>query len=132
MIVYESGSGWLYNPPNPAVKGYAGGDCGKAPQGKNNPDMESLHNVGPLPRGLYTLGTPIEGSHLGPFAIPLIPDPANEMYGRSGFFCHGDSIESPGNASNGCIIMPRAVREQMWASIDHTLRVVGINGEDVS
>lgn len=63
-------------------------------------------------------------SKLGPFAIPLIPDPSNEMYGRGDFYCHGDSIENPGCASEGCVILPRTVRETIWNSTDHELQVV--------
>ena len=103
--------------------GYAGGNCGKNPEGKNNPDFIKVKCVGPLCPGVYTFGTPVAQSKLGPFAIPLIPDPNNEMFGRGDFFCHGDTTP-PGNASEGCIIMPRFIRDQMWASTIHTLEVV--------
>lgn len=80
-------------------------------EGKNNPDLESVHNVGPIPEGWYTIGTPFSSSTHGPFCLPLIPDVTNEMYGRTGFLCHGDSREHPGEASEGCIIAPREIRE---------------------
>jgi hypothetical protein len=50
------------------------------------------------------------------------------MFGRSEFLCHGDSIEHPGDASEGCIIQLRDVRRQMWESPDHTLEVVANAG----
>ena len=92
--------------------GYSGGNCGKNPEGKNNPLMVSVKNIGPLPPGLYTFGQPVPQSHLGPFAIPLIPDAANVMMGRGDFYVHGDTTPS-GNASEGCIILPRAIRNQL-------------------
>ena len=44
-----------------------------------------------------------------PIAFPLTPDSDNNMYGRSGFMIHGDNAQN--DASQGCIIMPRDVRE---------------------
>lgn len=123
--VYEQKTGELRNPQGQLVAtGYAGGNCGKNPEGKNNPDMQNCKAIGPLPVGAYTFCTPLLQSHLGPYAIPLIPAPGNEMFGRSGFYMHGDSIAEPGAASEGCIIMPRAVREACWASADHSLEVI--------
>jgi hypothetical protein len=37
---------------------------------------------------------------------------------------HGDSIAHPGCASEGCIIMGQKIRQQIWTSGDHQLRVV--------
>lgn len=86
-------------------------------QGKNNPDMENIKGVGPLPKGKYTVGDPEDGTHLGPLAFPLTPDPANEMYGRSGFFIHGADQEHPALSSDGCIIMGRVAREYLKIKI---------------
>ena len=65
-----------------------------------------------------------ESSPLGPVAIPLTPDPNNDMCNRSGFFIHGDSVSDPGNASDGCIILRRASRDAISSSNDKTLGVV--------
>lgn len=122
---YKQSTGELRDSSGKLVAtGYAGGNCGKAPEGKNNPDMQCVVKTGPLPRGLYTFGAPVMQSHLGPFAIPLKPDQQNEMFGRSAFFMHGDRTSAPGSASEGCIIMPRSVREECWNSKDHTLTVI--------
>ena len=102
--------------------GYAGGNCGHNPEGKNNPEMQGVKGIGPLPEGVYTLGTPVEGSHLGAFAVPLLPAPTNNMLGRGSFYLHGDTTPG-GNASEGCIIMPRAVRQAIVAS-GETITVV--------
>lgn len=40
------------------------------------------------------------------------------------FRIHGDSIRAPGTASHGCIILPRAIRDRIWASGDRALQVV--------
>jgi hypothetical protein len=122
---FEQSTGHLFDAAgNLTGTGYAGGNCGKNPEGRNNPALQGVPCVGPLPVGTYTLGTPVEGSHLGPFAIPLIPDPANDMLGRGDFYLHGDSVESPGDASEGCIIQSHTVRSSVYASADHTIIVI--------
>jgi len=100
--------------------GYSG-----AGEGKNDPSFDDVVDVGPLPAGHYKIGAPedMEGGPHGPFVLPLTPDPANEMFGRSGFLIHGDT-DPPGNASEGCIILPREVREAIAASPDKHLEVV--------
>lgn len=92
--------------------------------GKNAPIMQSVKGIGPLPCGFYVMGQPIDHPHLGPFAIPLIPDPTNEMFGRDDFFVHGDSKITPGKASHGCICTNPMLRKQMYSSNDLLLRVV--------
>jgi hypothetical protein len=120
---YKQSTGELFSPTGTKVAiGYAGGNCGKNPEGKNNPEMQDVRCIGPLPRGGYHFGTPMLNSHMGPFAIPLIPDANNEMLGRAGFFMHGDTTPS-GNASEGCIIMPKTVRQSCWNDPDHKIDV---------
>ena len=71
-------------------------------------------DIGPLPRGRYTIGKPRKGP--SPFSLPLMPAADNEMCGRGDFLIHGDSIAAPGNASHGCIIMSRPDREHIAAT----------------
>jgi hypothetical protein len=119
MWIYEQSSGRLSRNGSLVGTGYSGiGD------GKNNPAMQDAHDVGPIPQGNYTMGTAINSPTHGPCAIPLTPDPANQMFGRSEFLVHGDSLEHPGQASHGCVIMARAVRDQLVASSDKLLNVV--------
>lgn len=127
---YEQNAGRLYGPDGLLLAiGYAGGDGGQRPDGVNNHALQDVHNVGPLPCGTYTFGIPVEGSKLGPFAIPLIPDANNEMFGRSGFYCHGDKVDGAvQSASDGCIIMARLIRRAMWVNECHTL-LVYVEGE---
>ena len=117
------GSGWAGNDSRPGVNPHQ-------VQGRNNPAMQAEHNIGPLPRWTYTIGTPITHPHLGPLAFPLTPDPDpnGEMCGRSAFFIHGANSTDPLNSSEGCIIMPHDVRvhlaEFVAAGINR-LEVVG-------
>lgn len=123
MWIYKQSTGELFDKDILVATGYAGGNGGQNLEGRNNPDMQNVKSVGPLPQGLYTQGKPVMQSHLGPYAIPLIPDPNNEMFGRSAFYMHGDSIQKPGCASEGCVIVPRSVRERFVKS-GETLKVV--------
>jgi len=120
MWVYEQITGRLLSPTGGLMAtGYSG-----AGEGKNNPSEENVQNVGPIPEGFYDIEPPEDSPTHGPFALRLLPDAGNQMFGRSEFLIHGDSIERPGQASEGCIIMPRFAREQIWNSTDHRLQVV--------
>lgn len=119
MWTYEQRTGRILQDGEYVATGYAGkGD------GINNPDMQDVHNVGPIPRGGYRVCAPVNTNTHGPYVLRLEPDPANEMFGRSGFLIHGDSVKHPGTASEGCIIQARATRELVWESGDHQLEVV--------
>lgn len=122
---YKQATGELLDPTGQHVAtGYAGGNCGKNPEGRNNTLMQDVRSVGPLPKGEYMLGEVVLTSHLGPYAIPLIPSPENVMFGRSGFFMHGDNMQLDGSASEGCIIMPKIVRLRVYGSDDRLIEVV--------
>lgn len=121
MFTYEQSSGRLLDAAGEVLGiGYSGKDWGK-----NVPATQSVNNIGPIPEGIYFIRQPVlfTVTH-GPFVLPLLPDPGNKMWGRFGFLCHGDSVVEPGTASEGCIIMPRDVREKIWASGDRDLKVV--------
>jgi Tlde1 domain len=105
--------------------GYSGRDAGH-----NNPALQQVPMIGPLPEGTYTIHSPRVHPHLGPFVMSLSPYPGNQMFGRSAFYIHGDSLTHPGHASDGCIILARDAREAIWDSGDHTLRVIA--GEPTS
>ena len=120
MHLYEISTGkWFDTNGKQLGQGYSGNGLGK-----NNPGMCDVSNVGPVPVGTYTILFPRTTVTHGPYVLPLVPAPSNEMHERSGFLIHGDSIAAPGTASQGCIILPRAVRESIWASGDHELQTV--------
>jgi hypothetical protein len=117
---YFQKSGELAQDGNKIATGYSG-----AGAGKNNPEMQDVHNVGPIPQGDWTIyGPPVDTNTHGPYVLKLTAAPKTETFGRSGFLMHGDSKEHPGTASQGCIIVPRKVREQVWESGDRDLKVV--------
>jgi hypothetical protein len=119
-FVYKQASGNLFLNTIFIGAGY----CGHG-SGLNNPAAQDQQNVGPIPTGTYTIGpphTPVD--HLGPLALPLYPDPTNQMFGRFGFFMHGDNQFANHSASNGCIIMRPEFRSQVASSDDKTLIVV--------
>ncbi len=81
--------------------------------GLNNPTYQEVHDLGPIPAGMYTVEPSINPpTHLGPFAFPLIPSAANQMFGRDGFYIHGDNAQMNHSASDGCIILPHETR--LW------------------
>lgn len=113
---YHQSSGLLYLADSDLGRALvARGYAGKA-DGLNNPDAEHIVRVGPLPRGRWRLGSPIDHPRLGPLSIPLTR--AEIPYGRSGFFIHGDNARADFSASSGCIILPRSVRAWVaWSGI---------------
>jgi hypothetical protein len=137
--LYRQASGVLMDPSGLIVGiGYSGA----AGTGKNIPSMQAVHNVGPIPQGSWSIagrvectsdlsqGVPCPDCHgtgwhsHGPFVLRLEPEPGTETFSRAGFLIHGDSLAHPGGASEGCIVMPRDVREKISASSDRRLEVV--------
>lgn len=118
MFTYKQATGELTHPSlGRLAVGYSGHG-----EGKNDPAGEALQDVGPIPRGVYTIGPPEDGH--GGFALRLTPSPGTDTHGRGGFLIHGDSISAPGTASLGCIIIPRIIRWAIWGSGDRVLQVV--------
>ena len=107
MYVYSQSTGAMWN----AAGGLLGVGYSGHGEGKNNPAMEQVEGVGPIPEGLYSIGPAIEGSHLGPLALPLIPAKDTRTFGRKGFFIHGDDIADPGCGSHGCICIFEPARK---------------------
>jgi len=117
---YSQKTGELQQDGQSVATGYSGSG-----PGKNNPEMQTVHNVGPIPQGDWTIsGPPTNTAEHGPYVLRLNPDTATETFGRSGFLMHGDSKTAPGMASQGCVILPREVREKVWQSGDRDLEVV--------
>ena len=122
MWAYAQSTGELQHSGELIGTGYSGFD-----NGKNNPAMQAVANLGPIPQGDWTIvGPPVNTQAHGPYVLRLQPATGTNTFGRSGFLMHGDSIEAPGCASHGCIIMPRLVREKVWTSGDTKLEVVPV------
>ena len=119
MWIYAQSTGRLYSPDGlKQVIGYSG-----AGQGKNNPTLEAIRNVGPIPRGMYVIGEAYESKRVGHHAIPLYPHNHTALT-RTDFRIHGDSISAPGTASNGCVILSRSCRERISSSTDKLFLVI--------
>lgn len=94
-------------------------------EGKNNPALQNVPNTGPIPQGTWYIGgPPFSTTEHGPYVMYLHPAQGTNTFGRSAFLIHGDSAAHPGEASRGCVIVPRNIRESIWLSGDHTLEVV--------
>lgn len=119
MFIYSQSTGVLTRNGKHVATGYAGHGTGK-----NNPGAQREKGVGPLPRGDWNIGSVRNSPNTGPYTITIEPGTETDTFGRSLFRIHGDSIKNPGTASNGCIILPRAIRESIIASGDTLLRVV--------
>lgn len=104
---------------SPRYSGYSGHG-----EGKNNPALQSVAFVGPIPVGTYLISTAFEDPEKGPVVMRLTPMPDTETFGRDAFLMHGDSITDPGNASEGCICQDRDAREAVSDSSDYILNVV--------
>lgn len=94
-------------------------------RGLNDPDMQEIEAVGPIPIGEYMIGAPYDSEHTGPYTLPLEPRPGTNTFGRSAFKIHGDKkYGPPQSASHGCIIAPKEVREAIHESCDNDLLVI--------
>lgn len=122
MWTYVQNSGTLIDPEGRAQGGLYSGHG----PGVNNPAMQDIADVGPIPTGVWRMGEAGDNNKTGPLSIPLEAEAETQSFGRSGFLIHGDEIEHPGErlASHGCIIAPRSVREALAASPDRRLEVI--------
>jgi hypothetical protein len=120
MWTYRQTTGELLHNSTLVARGYSGHE-----EGYNNSSLQRVRCVGPIPQGEWTFqGPPFDSQSHGPFVLHIVPKADTNTFGRSGFLLHGDSVSHPGLASEGCIIMPRPVREQVWNSGDRDLEVV--------
>ena len=104
---------------NPVATGYAGNGSNL-----NNPAGQSQPNSGPVPQGDYSIGPQRNSPNTGRGIMDLIPYPTNNMFGRSAFQIHGDNSRGDQSASNGCMILPRNIRDLIGGSGDNRLTVV--------
>lgn len=119
LIIYNQTTGCIYQNSKLLAVGYAG----NGPD-KNNKDSAHIIKKGPLPCGLYLIGDPQNVRHMGLYVLHLRPVQTEYMKGRSAFYIHGDSITRPGTASEGCIILPRNIRNIIASSGINLLLVV--------
>lgn len=119
MWKYEQRSGALWRPTGGLlVKAYSGHG-----PGLNNPELEAVPDVGPIPKGLWEIGLAFTHDRAGPVTMRLQMQ-SGALHGRSGFLIHGDNAKGDRSASNGCIVAPRWARLEISASPVKSLLVV--------
>lgn len=121
MWIYNTSNGNLSRKGELIDKGYSGHG-----PGINNPLLEDQPDVGPLPRGTYTIGPAYTDPESGPLTMRLTPDPDTNDFGRSGFKIHGDLIGEVGMelASLGCLIFQHSTRLLISTSGDTKLAAI--------
>lgn len=126
-LVYYQSSGELFAKGSPVVapiaKGYSG-----AGEHRNKPASQCIGDLGPIPVGVYYIGSladlTLPDGKVIPAAMKLTPAKENEMCKRKGFLMHGESISYPGWASAGCIILTKDERTRISKAGFSTLEVV--------
>jgi len=105
--IYRRSTGSLFRNGLPVSEAqcYSG-----APGHINDARSEAFVGKGPIPIGVYWCLAPRRHPTLGPIAIPLDPAGSNEMFGRSGFYVHGDNVKQDRSASQGCVICNATTR----------------------
>lgn len=118
--IYSQSTGELRHNGELVGTGYAG-----VYTNKNNPDRQQVKDMGPLPRGKYTIQP--DNGRMGPLSLKLVPQSTNNMQGRAGFYIHGDKSRPGailGFASEGCIVINRTARHSIARSGGNQLEVI--------
>lgn len=123
VLVYSQSSGVMYLEDHERnritlARGYSGHGTSI-----NDPDSEGFVGRGPIPRGVWKVGSPVDSDRMGPHCIPLSPV-GHDAYHRSGFYIHGDNRNGDRSASTGCIILPRNIRQVITYLRIHVLEVI--------
>lgn len=117
MWTYSQTTGILSD-GEPYGAGYSGHG-----EGLNNTKLEMVHNLGPIPKGIWEIGMWFDDPHLGPCVAALRPT-SQETFGRGGFFIHGDNKSVNHTASDGCIILSKILREAIRDSKETDIAVI--------
>jgi hypothetical protein len=116
--IYEQESGKLFCRGEHVASGYSG-----FAEGRNNPAMEHVRFIGPIPRGTYRIGYEEQTGAYGPVALPLTPCEGTMAHGRRMFMIRSDSRHLPGTAPHCPLVLPQDIRMVLAASIDRILEV---------
>src|ERR1700740_941588 len=80
--------------------------------GLDYPTFEQEVGVGPMPKGEWIIGQFFDDpGGKGPLVAHLLSSPQTDTHGRGGFMIHGDNTAANNSASEGCIVLPRWIRE---------------------
>jgi len=122
MWTFESSTGKWFDPGGNYVStGYSGHGAGL-----NNPAMQNVPDVGPLPAGIYDQSDWFTDPEKGPLVCRLIPRDGTNTFGRSGFMNHGDNARLDRSASLGCAIADHSTRLARSQSADQVLQCVEV------
>ncbi len=111
MWQYIQSTGTISRITTPPFEGHGYSGFGA---GRNNGAMEWVDDVGPIPCGLYEIGPSYQHIHLGPIVMNLTPV-GHDAHGRTLFRIHGNNATN--DASHGCIVQDRPVREEIDKSV---------------
>lgn len=109
--VYSQSLGHLYLCDSQDVRTLVGTGYSGSVGHQNRSESEQLKSRGPIPRGVWRIGSKFNHARLGPASIPLTPVEESKAFGRSDFWIHGDNSRGDRSASRGCIILDRKTRE---------------------
>ena len=122
---YAQQTGALGNPAGAVIgNGYSGREAGL-----DNPAMQDVQDIGPIPVGTWSIGPAFTHALGGPVTMRLMPIAGTNTLGRDGFMTHGDTAVHAANptpdnsASHGCVVLARNLRDQIAASDDRSLIV---------
>ena len=123
QLSYVNEQGPIGPMATPVAVGYSGNGSGL-----NNPYLQNVKNVGPIPVGDYTIGEQQNiitstGVTLNA-AMLLTQDESNNMFDRDDFVIHGDNSCGCQSASKGCIVLPLNIRNMIANSGDTKLKVI--------
>jgi len=107
LVCYDYTTGW---PPYVDTSGYSG-----AGAGRDNPNMQDVVDVGPIPQGCWRVGAPTGSRGTGPYSLPLTPLPDNDVFNTprdpNSFLIHGPNASRPNDSSSGCPVIDRPSRQ---------------------
>jgi hypothetical protein len=105
-FTYDISDGTLNTPDGKLYIGYSGKGIYK-----NDPNATHIRNKGPIPAGEWGIVGYLDHNKLGPNTITLDKKSVDSQ--RDNFLIHADNKNHPGQASNGCIIMPKFALEEI-------------------
>ncbi len=121
--IYSQSTGRLTYVDSNGNSAFVGtGYAGYGP-GLNNPAMQNVPFIGPLPQGLYTIGPQQDNGNRSQSMV-LTPNPGNQMFDRWGFLIHGPHKDDQHDSSNGCPVFKKSIRDQIGKSNDKCFQVV--------
>jgi len=122
--IYEQSTGNVYHADSSGNLQLVGSGYSGLGTGVNNPGWQTVPFQGPIPQGHWHIGPSHTTLRQGPMTMNLDACPETDTFGRDDFRIHGDNRSHNHSASEGCVILPPDVREQIQDSGDTDLWVI--------